>query len=185
VPNALRWHFDRPSLHLSPTRSPEISRSPLAVDLVESSTRPNDQWYLFTARAIAAIIAGKLHMLRVECTRLRARQHEQMDVRPWRRLPETECRLIARAATRFAPLDVRTSVISYCAGDSSRFRLMKGTHPVKATGEADVRTLMGSRRTHVQVSWCTIRGSGSCSDLRRRAPIPRQEIADPPVGVVG
>lgn len=59
------------------------------------------------------------------------------------------------------------------------------THPVKATGEADVRTLMGSRRTHVQVSWCTIRGSGSCSDLRRRAPIPRQEIADPPVGVVG
>jgi hypothetical protein len=60
-----------------------------------------------------------------------------------------------------------------------------GTHPVKATGEADVRTLMGSRRTHVQVSWCTIRGSGSCSDLRRRAPIPRQEIADPPVGVVG
>jgi hypothetical protein len=25
-------------------------------------------------------IAGKLHMLRVECTRLRARQHEQMDV---------------------------------------------------------------------------------------------------------
>jgi hypothetical protein len=61
----------------------------------------------------------------------------------------------------------------------------KRTHPVKATGEADVRTLMGSRRTHVQVSWCTIRGSGSCSDLRRRAPIPRQEIADPPVGVVG
>ena len=62
---------------------------------------------------------------------------------------------------------------------------VSGTHPVKATGEADVRTLMGSRRTHVQVSWCTIRGSGSCSDLRRRAPIPRQEIADPPVGVVG
>jgi hypothetical protein len=37
-PNALRWHFGQPSLHLSPTRSPEIFRSPLAVDLDESST---------------------------------------------------------------------------------------------------------------------------------------------------
>ena len=90
--------------------------------------------------------------------------------------------LFAKASTINEHLSL---VAGFLPGGAVEIVQEQRTHPVKATGEADVRTLMGSRRTHVQVSWCTIRGSGSCSDLRRRAPIPRQEIADPPVGVVG
>ena len=58
MPNALRWHFDRPSLHLSPTRSPEISRSPLAVQLasdVAAMRRDRDPFLRAVAERLAAM----------------------------------------------------------------------------------------------------------------------------------
>jgi hypothetical protein len=60
----------------------------------------------------------------------------------------------------WAPVGCAVVEAAACFGPGNRARAaqlldpvmpLMSTHPVKATGEADVRTLMGSRRTHVQV----------------------------------
>src|ERR1700731_853114 len=47
-PNALRWHFDQPSLHLRPHGVQRfLARPSLSISM-------NDQWYLCTAQRTAA-----------------------------------------------------------------------------------------------------------------------------------
>ena len=69
-PNALRWHFDRPSLHLRPHGVQRFFASASNLKLpLEVNGNAVRHKSLAGPDLTFGDIAGKLHMLQIECTR--------------------------------------------------------------------------------------------------------------------